>query len=52
MSIFYLGAQGSDLSHFLGDWSQIEKLSEPLTRIHNHEKMIVKIGNSHLKNDK
>ena len=31
MSIFSLGALGSDLAHFLGDWSQSEKLSEPLT---------------------
>ena len=42
VSIFSLGAQGSDLAHFLGDWSQSEKLSEPLTRTNNHEKMIFK----------
>jgi hypothetical protein len=45
LSIFSSGAQGSDLAHFLEDWSQNENLSEPLTRTDNHEKL----GNLHCK---
>ena len=51
LSIFSLDTQGSDLAHFLEDWSQSKKLSEQLAQIimkrwYVHSQ---KIGNSYFK---